>query len=41
IDAGNIVETGTHGELVARNGRYAHLWRTQQQSDSGTVDVDG
>jgi len=34
IDQGNIVETGSHGDLLARNGRYANLWRTQQ-SDGG------
>jgi ATP-binding cassette subfamily B protein len=39
IDAGNIVEMGSHGELLARNGRYAHLWRTQQQSDGGAGDA--
>ncbi|MDF2118652.1 ABC transporter ATP-binding protein [Roseiarcaceae bacterium H3SJ34-1] len=39
IDAGNIVETGTHGELLARNGRYAHLWRTQQSDGTGSIDV--
>jgi ATP-binding cassette subfamily B multidrug efflux pump len=29
IDKGRIVETGTHGELLARNGLYASLWRRQ------------
>ena len=41
IDAGDIVETGSHSELLARDGRYAHLWRTQQQSDSGAANIDG
>ena len=29
MDRGRIVETGTHGELVARDGLYADLWARQ------------
>ncbi|BAK34852.1 putative ABC transporter permease/ATP-binding protein [Microlunatus phosphovorus NM-1] len=29
LDAGQIVEFGTHDELVAANGAYAALWRVQ------------
>lgn len=30
IDEGRIQESGTHDELLARNGRYADLYRTQE-----------
>ncbi len=29
LDQGKIVEQGTHDELVALNGIYAHLWQRQ------------
>jgi len=29
VDDGRIVEVGTHGELLARNGLYSDLYRTQ------------
>ena len=29
MDAGEIVEEGTHDELVARGGLYAQLWSRQ------------
>ncbi|MBS1153374.1 MAG: transporter permease, partial [Myxococcaceae bacterium] len=30
LEAGRVIEQGTHGELLARNGRYATLWAKQQ-----------
>nr|WP_197974922.1 ABC transporter ATP-binding protein/permease [Phaeovibrio sulfidiphilus] len=32
LDRGEIVETGSHTELLARNGLYAGMWRKQQAS---------
>jgi len=29
IDAGKVIETGTHGELLEYDGRYASLWKRQ------------
>jgi ABC-type multidrug transport system fused ATPase/permease subunit len=31
LDAGRVVEQGTHTDLVAAGGRYARLWRHQQE----------
>lgn len=28
LDQGRIVEDGSHGQLLAHDGRYAELWRT-------------
>jgi ATP-binding cassette subfamily B protein len=33
MDAGRILERGTHAELLAANGRYAHMWALQQSSE--------
>jgi ATP-binding cassette subfamily B protein len=32
LEAGQIVESGAHEELLAIQGRYAKLWKAQQQS---------
>ncbi len=33
MDHGRIIERGTHGELLARDGAYAHMWALQQQEE--------
>jgi ABC-type transport system involved in Fe-S cluster assembly fused permease/ATPase subunit len=32
LEAGHIVERGTHQELIQAQGRYARMWALQQQS---------
>jgi len=32
MDAGTIVERGTHAELMNAGGRYASMWALQQSS---------
>ena len=32
---GRIEELGSHDELIARNGRYAHLFRLQASGYAG------
>ena len=34
MEAGRIVESGHHNDLLARNGHYARLWRQQHQDQS-------
>ena len=29
VEDGGLVEQGSHGELIARHGLYAHLWTLQ------------
>ena len=32
MDAGHIIERGTHAQLLAMNGRYASMWSLQKES---------
>ena len=41
MDAGRIVERGTHAELLAANGRYAGMWAMQQQASERVMDEIG
>jgi len=34
MDGGRIVESGTHAELVAKNGKYANMWLLQQRENA-------
>ena len=38
MDAGRIVERGSHAELLARNGIYARLWAHQSGGFLGLED---
>ena len=33
LDHGQLVEQGTHAELLAAGGLYAHLWALQQTTE--------
>jgi len=33
MDAGRIIERGSHAELLAAQGRYASMWALQQSGE--------
>jgi ATP-binding cassette subfamily B protein len=33
MDAGRILERGTHAQLLALSGRYAQMWALQQSAE--------
>ena len=39
LDAGRVVETGSHAELLAAGGRYAELWEAAGRGGGGEVMV--
>lgn len=41
MDAGRIVERGSHADLLAANGRYADMWTMQQQASEQVLDEIG
>ena len=36
LDAGHIIERGTHAQLLAAEGRYAQMWSLQQSQEEST-----
>ncbi|RXZ42107.1 ABCB family ABC transporter ATP-binding protein/permease [Crenobacter cavernae] len=37
MDGGRVIESGSHRELVDQKGRYAEMWRLQQESEPEAV----
>ena len=39
MDAGRVIERGSHAQLLAMSGRYAAMWALQQSGDSGSPEA--
>ncbi len=39
LEAGQVVEKGTHAELISRNGLYAALWDRQRQAEKAREEL--
>lgn len=39
LESGTVAESGSHGELMEKNGGYAKLYRTQKQLEEGYEEV--
>ncbi len=40
IDNGAVIESGTHAELMSRNGKYAEMYRMQSEKYTGGVSIE-
>ncbi len=41
MEAGHIIERGTHAQLLAQGGRYAQMWALQQSGEGSAETHDG